>query len=49
MYPQTQPYRKYQKENFNPRKLTAPSKTQATEPPPAKPKKGKYTTTTTEK
>ena len=43
MYPQTQPYRKYQKENPNPRKLTAPTKIQATDdPPPSKPKEDKH-------
>ena len=50
IYPQTQPYRKYWKESPNPRKLTSPTKTQATDNlTSAKPKEGKHTTTPTEK
>ena len=50
MKPQTQPYRKYQKENHKPRKPTTPIITQASDnPPPAQLKEGKHTNTTTKK
>ena len=49
-YLQIQPCRKYYKENSNPRKLAAPTKTQATDNlTPANPKEGKRTNATTEK
>ena len=41
MYQQTQPYRNYEKENPNPRKITAPTKTQeSNNPHQHNPKKG---------
>ena len=49
-YPQIQPYRKYEKETFNPRKLAVPMRTQAIDNLiPTNSKEEKHTNTTTEK